>query len=245
MEEKEIKEKRGNRLIIIVLSILLLFALVYIVYDKLSSKEDNKNERNNNSKVVENTINPELENAILFANNVENDLIAVTSDGNQVNIFNYDENKYSSFYDYDEEEKVIYISLVDKDRKHYIGLIDLKKGNQNYKVEILKEFDDDKEYFWYTNARIAKVDNYIFIAGKGIYRYDIKEDKLEKTSIFNDNRLIWFTKYKSNLLYQFGDDIYILNVKTNEKDLILSNASLGYVYNDKLIYYQHKDSTGE
>ena len=245
MEEKELKEKRKYRFIITLLFTLLLFATAYIFHDKLAVKKDDQ-KKDNNSSVVEKSINPELADTILFANNGGKSLVAVTSNGKQIDIFNLDENKYEAFYyDYDVEEKVIYISLVDKARKHYIGFIDLKEGNQNYKVKMLKEFDDDKDYFWSIDAYIAKINNYIFVADKGIYKYNIKEDKLEKTDIFNDNRAIWFTKYKSNLIYQFDDDVYMLDVNTNEKNKILSNGTIGYVYRDKLIYYQHKDSTGD
>ena len=106
MEEKELKEKRKYRFIITLLFTLLLIATAYIFHDKLAVKKDDQ-KNDNNSGVVEKTINPELADTILFANNGGKSLVAVTSNSKQIDIFNLDENKYEAFYyDYDVEEKV-------------------------------------------------------------------------------------------------------------------------------------------
>ena len=234
MAEKKL-EKRKN-VEILVLSIIVVILLGIIIY-LLNIKKDNNNEpSNNSSNVVEKSINSELENVVSFAKKDDTTLIAITGDGKEITIFDK-KSYYEFYYDYDNEEKIIYLSLFENDKKRLIGLIDLKKGNGKYDIKILKELDNNDEYFYYGAANITKINNYIFFGNKTIFRYDLTDNKIENMNISSKNRYIWFDKYKSNLLYQFDKDIYMLDVNTKKSSKILSNSSLGYVYNNKLVYY--------
>lgn len=251
------KKKRIIIYILIVLIIISSFiGIVGYIYSVKSNNNSNElNDgivNNSNSTITQSKIiytdlklsKEELDDIIKFFNNHNGQLMANTSDGKEITIFKInreDKFSYDFHYDYDEIEKVIYVSLIDDNGKRYIGSIDLNEKLLN--VKIIKMIDDNSNYFNSGPAYITKIDNYIYISSRGIYKYDIKNDVLEEMNIFSNRRYIWSKKYNSYLLYQLDNDIYMLNVKDNQSSKILSDSDLGYIYNDKLVYLDEKYKT--
>ncbi len=272
MENNVVKTNKNMILIIVFLIVLLLIIVGLVCYQQLFKKDNNtsKVDGKDSTEVVDNNvdkaINPELDNAILFARKNEVELVAITSDGREIPIYDFshgfyvDDNKViidssnnSVFYfDYDQDEKNIYLFLYGSKSEKYLALIDLKNGNGNYKPEIITKVDwSDNEMTalgnGYGYAYIAKIDNVIYFSNSIIFKYDMQSKKIEKTDIKNESRGMWLSKNKSYLIYNDDSNIYTLDTKTNKSEKIISHASPAYIYNGKLVYQSEgmMDDNGE
>ena len=262
MENVVKEESKKKNLIIGVLIVLLLIAVGFICYEQFLKKDNdtNKIEEKDSTEIVD-TNKSELDNAILFAKKDGTKLVAITSDGKEISIYDFshgvnvngssvvvDPSRDSGFYfDYDQDEKVLYLFLQGSNDDKYLAVIDLKNGKGNYKPEIItkvelsdSELSGDNAYGG--NAYIAKIGNTIYFSNTTLYKYDIQSKKYEKTDIKSNGRTMWLLKNKSNLIYNDNMDIYILDTITNKSTKILSDGSQAYIYNGKLVYYYDGNS---
>lgn len=194
-----------------------------------------------------NIINKELEGIISFAlisKNNNNYIVAIKEDGNQVilaNISSYGDNLK---YDYFDTKLYLYFSKIDSSLENnilesYIGYIDLSNKVKEFKIEILSKIDMNG-----IPSSIAAFDNNIYISSSMdsyVYKYSIETKSMTKTMI--NNISIYVTNiYSLNdnlLVYNEDYNINILNIKSNNTNLISNNGRVKYVYKDKIIYYTY------
>jgi len=234
------------------------------VNDKLDENEFKEEEKNNKIDGVDEktNINLELKDAVMFSLKTDQfeygkkNLVAIDSIGNEINIYDLSEYYGGVHYEYDEKNSVIYLFLYtyeknnhrDENEKRMLGYIDLTKGNGNYNLEILTEINVERDYFSGMNADyVAKVGDYIYFSNKNLYRYNIKTGQVDDTGIYSSDRTMVVLSYNDKfLLYNIGDKLYLLNINNNSSIIISENGSLGYMYNNKVIYLQEdeKDVSG-
>lgn len=217
-------------------------------------KDNNTQEEENN---VNSRINSELKDAISFTIKDQKEIIAFTSDGKEILIYDFSKSKINyngkvvSFpasiisnihYDYDDVENILYLFLVASNSDKFIVSIDLKKGNGNYVPEIITKIEltnaqlSGGEAFG-GDAYITKVGNNIYFSHKYLFKYDLQSKKMENMNISSEGKVMKITKYNSNIIYNNNDDIYVLDLSSGKSTKILSNSNIAFMHNNSLIYY--------
>lgn len=259
------KKKLNIILILCIIIVLLIGIIAFLLFKDTSKNFNNKEENAINeedtivSEEENNNINQELKNTISFATKKYDNsakLVAIQRDGTEVNIL--DLTKYffkspslhgESKYVYD--NGTLYVSLFTYDgdnHSHQLASIDLNKGNGNYELKILKNLDEEKierSSNIYADY-ISKIGDNIYLSQKNVYKYNLKTGEISNTNInTKENRTVWIYSYKNNLIYQNGMDIYTYDETTNNSTLLIKNADIEFIYNNKLIYNAKEKSTDE
>lgn len=275
-ENKVQEEKKSNNkaigIIILVIGLLLVgFAGYKLFIEKTEPdkpKDDSIQEQeNNNSNQTENSItskiNPELKEAISFAIKDQDKLVALTTNGSDVLIYDFSKSnmEYNGNklmfqqsvlgelnFDYDVSENNLYLFLNTKSDK-YIALIDLKKGNGNYVPEIISKVDltntelSGGEGFG-GGAYITKIENSLYFSNKYLFKYDLINKKMENLNISSNGRTMKILKYNNMIIYNDKNDIYILDLSNMKSTKVVSNGYPAYIYDNSLIYYYEGENTG-
>ena len=273
------ENKKNNGLVVVFIIVLVVAVLgiggTLYFYNKSLNKGNevkvNTNEndnvvKDNNTQKEENNvnsrINSELKDAISFAIKDQKEIIAFTSEGKEVLIYDFSKSNINyngnviSFptmvigdihYDYDEIENTIYLFLYARNNGKFIVSIDLKKGNGNYVPEIISKIEltntqlSGGEAFG-GEAYITKIGNNIYFSSKYLFKYDLQSKKIENMNISSEGTVMKITKYNSNIIYNNKDEIYVLDLSNGKSTKILSNSRIAFIYNNSLIYYYLGDN---
>ncbi len=217
----------------------LLIILLLCLFICGCGKNTTNNTKEDNTTKLNSKLNEELKNTISFAIKGEENLVALTSDGKEVTI--YDGRYGNRFYYYFDNDSTIYISLIDGEKKNVIGKIDLDNGNGNYEVEVLTSQKLDNYYPAYIN----KIGNKLYLALMELYEYDLDTKSFNKLNIKSPKRYMSITSIGNLLFYHTKDGVYSYNVETKETSLVAKDSSVSYSYKDKLVYYYNGGKNGE
>lgn len=253
------KNNKGLVITTIVIGVLLLLFGGYTAYDKLSSFENNnfRNDvsgNNNNETIV---LNENFKNTTLFALKGEEEylsLIALDNNGSETIIYDfndYDRDIEDVRYYYDSTKGIIYLSIMsyeknnhsDENLKFNIASIDLTTDSNNYKLNVLTEIKVERDYFDKIGAdSITKLGNYIYFANSQLYKMNLNSYKVEKMNVTSEGRQIEVLGYNDNILiYNSGEEIYKFNLSNNNKEKIVENAIIEYIYGNEVIYVDVTD----
>lgn len=211
--------------------ILVLFLCIFIC-------ACNKGNTPTNNSVENDKVNKELKNTISFAIKGEKKLIAITSDGKEVEI--YDGRYGNRFYYYFDNESTIYLSIIDGEKKNVIAKIDLDKGDGKYEVDVLTSQKLDNYYPAYIN----KIGDKLYLALMELYEYDLDTKEFSKLNIKSPKRYMSIASLDNLLYYHTKDGVYSYKPETKEIKEITKQGTVGYTYNDKFIYYYDGGSNG-
>ena len=195
---------------------LILFVLGLILVDEV----DNKKLR----------LNSELKNLshfLLKGNDLglEQEVVAVTKDGNIISIFKDD--VYNLRYDFNESSLYLYYI---KDDVGGIYVIDLTKDD--YKPEILLKPIYNVSYIQVFNDNVyMHINNEIKVFNNGTRSLDIYLDK--DTFIINKN--------KGLLLYNLNNNIYEYNLWLDKNNLLFDNSFIKFFSNNKLLLVENNN----
>ncbi len=220
---------------------LLLILIVCIILCGCNKNPSNNvtNGNNENTNIINTKLNEELKNTISFAIKNEENLIAITSDGKEVTV--YDGRYGNKFYYYYDNDSAIYLSIIDGEKKNVVGKIDLAKGNNTYDLEVLfsKKLDN------YSPAYITKIGNKLYLALMELYEYNLDTKEFNKLGIKSPKRYMSIAVLDNILYYHTMDGVYAYNVDTKETKEITKDGSVAYTYKDKFIYYYDGGTNGE
>ena len=217
----------------------LLIILLLCIFMCGCGKNTTNNTKEDNTTKLNSKLNEELKNTISFAVKGEENLVALTSDGKEVTI--YDGRYGSRFYYYFDNDSTIYISLIDGEKKNVVGKIDLTKGNNTYDLEVLfsKAFND------YYPAYITKLGDKLYLSINEIYEYDLNTKEINKLGIKDPKRYSNLLTLDNLLYYHTNKGVYSYNPETKETKEISKEGSVAFIYKDKLIYYYNGGHNGE
>lgn len=264
--------KKGKNFIMTILVLIILGLVGYLVYDKVIKNiiiEKNKEKEENNStekqdneleeKTEYTNLNPELKNVLTF--NISKDaaasskLVAVTKDGKEILLADLTEYNAGASYDYYNDKIYLYlykrtigkqengVTIIQPVDDIYLAYIDLNKGNGNYKINIIREIDDDGSI-----ENIAATSDALYIVSSEdmiVKKYSLNDNKFEDTNIIGKDMIVNLASTKDGsdyLVYNIGWDLYLLDTSTNETKLIENNGILSFIYNGKIVYFKYGET---
>jgi len=247
--------KKGKNFIIIILVLIILGLVGYLVYDKVI-----KNSLVDKNKVEEEkeytNLNSELKNVLTF--NISKDvaanskLVAVTKDGKEILLADLTEYNGGDSYDFYNDKIYLYlhkrtigkqengVTIIQPVDDIYLAYIDLNKGNGNYKINIIREIDDDGSI-----ENIAATSDALYIVSSEdmiVKKYSLTDNTFKDTNIIGKDMIVNLASTKDGsdyLIYNIGWDLYLLDTSTNESKLIEKNGNLAFVYNGKIVYFKY------
>lgn len=250
--------KSKKIIIIVVIAVLVVGLAGYFGYSKFI-----KNDNSDSPNTIKGKINSELENTVSFAIKDYTKLIAITSDGKEVLLYDSAEgnieyegniisakNEYGDFhYDFDATDNMIYMYLISINKEKYLASIDLKNGNGNYVPKVITKVELTEEeitgYSKYNGeANIVKIGQYIYLSNKFFFKYDLQNKKMNYMNIVSNGTIFWLLKYNNNIIYNDEYNIYYLDVSNDQSKLILSNSLPVYAYDNFLAYYYFGYNSG-
>lgn len=165
-------------------------------------------------------------------------IVGFTSDNQAITLL--DISRYANVqYTYYENKLYVYLSEQAASATHSLGVIDLAEdaeGHYNYTRLI-----DTNPVGWSTN--IAALDNNIYIPSAtraDLYKYSLASATLSKVDSLVDTPVLpLLFSSKNYLIYQDNDNIGYFNPSNGRKEIIASNASVEYIYQNKLIYSKY------
>lgn len=251
-----IKPNKKGKIFIITISVLIILGLVgYFVYDKVIKNSDiDKNKEEEETEYT--NLNPELKNVLTF--NISKDvaanskLVAVTKDGKEILLADLTEYNASASYDFYNDKIYLYlhkrtigkqvngVTIIQPVDDIYLAYIDLNKGNGNYKINIIREIDDDGSI----ENIAATSDALYFVSSEDmiVKKYSLTDNKFEDTNIIGKDMIVKLDSTKDGsdyLVYNIGWDLYLLDTSTNETKLVENNCILSFVYNGKIVYFKY------
>lgn len=261
--KRKMNDNKKWIIITIILGIVIVLLSGYIVYDKLKTPENNNcalggnNNNNNNNKA---TLNEELKNTTSFAirekstdDGIRPMLVATDNNGKETLIYDFSQNSRemdSVEYYYDSYEAKIYLSIRSYPKgemrlnnpKYELATIDLSKNNGTYELKTLTEINR-KGYLEPWAATITKVGDYVYLGYNEIYKVNLNDYSMVKFETAGKNKSTALYNYSNNLIYNINETIYKYDSKTGNKEVIIENVNLEYVYNDELIYTKRNEET--
>lgn len=261
--------KKGKKIIITILVLIILGLVGYLVYDKViknSIIDNNKEKEENNTTGKQNNeseeekeytnLNSELKNVLTF--NISKDvaanskLVAVTKDGKEILLADLTEYNAGASYDYYNDKIYLYlhkrtigkqengVTIIQPVDDIYLAYIDLNKGNGNYKINIIREINDDGSI-----ENIAATSDALYIVSSEdmiVKKYSLTDNTFKDTNIIGKDMIVNLASTKDvsdYLVYNIGWDLYLLDTSTNETKLIENNGVLSFVYNGKIVYFKY------
>lgn len=247
--------KKGKKIIITVLVLIILGLVGYFVYDKVIKNSDiDKNKEEEETEYT--NLNPELKNVLTF--NISKDvsanskLVAVTKDGKEILLADLTEYNACASYDFYNDKIYLYlhkrtigkqvngVTIIQPVDDIYLAYIDLNKGNGNYKINIIREIKDDGSI----ENIAATSDALYFVSSEDmiVKKYSLTDNKFEDTNIIGKDMIVKLDSTKDGsdyLVYNIGWDLYLLDTSTNETKLVENNCILSFVYNGKIVYFKY------
>lgn len=247
--------KKGKKIVITILVLIILGLVGYFVYDKVIKNSDiDKNKEEEETEYT--NLNPELKNVLTF--NISRDvaanskLVAVTKDGKEILLADLTEYNAGANYDFYNDKIYLYlhkrtigkqvngVTIIQPVDDIYLAYIDLNKGNGNYKINIIREIDDDGSI----ENIAATSDALYFVSSEDmiVKKYSLTDNKFEDTNIIGKDMIVNLASTKDGsdyLVYNIGWDLYLLDTSTNETKLVENNCILSFVYNGKIVYFKY------
>lgn len=252
---KQEKNNKGIILLFIVI-IILLGAIILLVTKNNNSKEYDHDDNGNDKSNIDTSIDIDkissdsyfISIATSLGDNNTKEIDAFTNNGEKVkliDITNYDDAKYT----YNDGKLYLYLETIIGDdggdparliNRCTIGYINLEeKNNEFIQLKSIDDFNVDS---------IAAANNNIYLVSDSkIYGYNIEKDNLstmdnidynyKNANLFtlSNEMLGYFTEKAYEGYYSVGT----INLKTNTKKEISSNANFQFVYDNKIIYKEY------
>lgn len=247
--------KKGKKIVITILVLIILGLVGYFVYDKVIKNSDI--DKNKEEEETEYTyLNPELKNVLTF--NISKDvaanskLVAVTKDGKEILLADLTEYNAGASYDFYDDKIYLYlhkrtigqqvngVTIIQPVDDIYLAYIDLNKGNGNYKINIIREIKDDGSI-----ENIAATSDALYIVSSEdmiVKKYSLTDNTFRDTNIVGKDMIVNLASTKDGsdyLVYNIGWDLYLLDTSTNETKLIENNGILSFIYNGKIVYFKY------
>lgn len=214
--------------ILIILSIIFVIVGGYFVYNSILKKNQNN-------------LKEELKNIISFSTLSQNNstYIVATIDGEE-DIFLLDVTIYDGGVKYDFYDSKLYLYLYKfGEENSTLGYIDLSNKAEGYELSIISTIKLDG---YPTN--FAVLDDSIYLSSINslyISKYDLKGNKIENTSILNNDKYSTtiYSLDKENLIINKNMDIILLDSKTKENITLDINGRIEYLFNNKIVFYKY------
>ena len=237
--------------ILVVLLLALGGMLLFKDKDFNSQIKDNPTPNNNSSEKV----NPSI---ISIGTKSNKKICAVTNNGNEIELLDVSEYNGGTKYTYSSGKLYLYLY------KYTPGKVDVNTGKTIQEVAsyiTLGYIDLNNDNYSFTKladinaeglpSSIAVINNNIYFTSSafdGIYKYNIDTKNFSASNDFNfddKKRINLYTISNDKLAYSTSGTasesptIGIIDIKSNTKKEISSNATFEYVYNGNIIYTQY------
>lgn len=248
---------KNNKVLIAIICILVVLVLalggvlLFKGKDTNSQKTDNPTPNNNSSEKINSSI-------ISIATKAYDKIYAFTNNGNKIELLDVSEYNGGVIYTYSAGKLYLYLykytpgkfdvntgkTIQESADYNTLGYIDL--NNDNYSFTKLADINAKG-----TPSSIAVVNNNIYFTSSafdGIYKYNIDNKNSSTSNDFNfDGKegIALYTISNDKLAYSTSGTIGIIDIKSNTKKEISSNADIEYVYNGNIIYTQYDTLYGE